>query len=266
VACREAVIVMDMSFMSELLVQGRDAGRVLERLPTAKVDGEEGTITYCQLLNEDGKMEADLTVAKLEKDKFMVVATDTAHRHVETLMRRRAEDDECHAFIIKDQTGAFAQLNVQGPRSRELMSSITSHDMSDAAFPFRSVQQVEIGFARVTVARITYLGELGYELSIPTEQAVHVYDLLVAEGEKSHGLVHAGLKALASLLLEKGYRDYGHDMDNTDELVSTGLAFTCDFEKQGGFVGKEAVLKFPPNAWCRYCLMTRSPCCFTERS
>lgn len=122
------------------------------------------------------------------------------------------------------------------------MSSITAHDMSDEAFPFRSVQQVEIGFAQVTVARITYLGELGYELYIPTEQAVHVYDLLVEEGEKNHGLVHAGLKALASLRLEKGYRDYGHDMDNTDELVSTGLAFTCDFEKEGGFVGKEAVL------------------------
>jgi 4-methylaminobutanoate oxidase (formaldehyde-forming) len=240
-ACRNNVALLDMSFMSKFLVQGKGAGAALNYLSTGNVDGDSGQIRYVQWLNDDGKMEADLTVAKLEEEKFMVVATDTAHRHVETWVSRYLDDtDGCHATIT-DVTGALAQINIQGPEARKLLQTLTSFDMGDESFPFLGVREIDIGYARVTVARITYLGELGYELYIPAEQAVHVYDLLVAAGQ-NFGMRHIGLRALSSLRLEKGYRDYGHDMDNTDTLLECGLGFTCDYEKEGGFRGRAAVL------------------------
>ncbi|HEY8094226.1 MAG TPA: glycine cleavage T C-terminal barrel domain-containing protein, partial [Acidimicrobiales bacterium] len=236
-AAREGVILMDMSFMSKFSVQGRDAGRLLNHLSANDVDADPGSITYTQWLDDGGRLQADLTVTKLGDDRFWVVATDTAHRHVQTLMRRHFGD--AHAFVT-DVTSGYAQLNIQGPRSRELVQSVTSADLSNEAFPFRHAHEVDIGFARVLCIRITYLGELGYELYIPAEQAVHVYDRLVAAGQ-AVGLRHAGLKALGSLRLEKGYRDYGHDIDNTDSVLEAGLGFFVDLDKPGGFVGRDAV-------------------------
>ncbi len=237
-ACREGVIVMDMSFMSKFRVQGRDAGRMLDHISANAVDGECGQITYTQWLNERGLLEADLTVTKLDDEQFMVVATDTAHRHVEAHMRRHI--GEAHAFVT-DVTAAYAQINIQGPQSRALLQSLTTADLSNAAFPFRTAREIDLGFGRVLCVRITYLGELGYELYVPAEQAVHVYDLIVAAGP-AFGLRHAGLKALASLRMEKGYRDYGHDIDNTDGPLEAGFGFAIAFDKPGGFVGREAVL------------------------
>ncbi len=236
-AAREGVIVMDMSFMAKFRVEGRDAGRLLEHLSANHVDGAPGTLTYTQWLDDHGKLQADLTVTRLaDGDTYWVVASDTAHRHVETWMRRAFADH--HAFCA-DVTGAYAQLNVQGPRSRELMQLVTTADMANDAFPFRAARELDIGFARVLCLRVTYLGELGYELYIPTEQALEVYDRIVAAGEPL-GLVHAGLKTLASCRMEKAYRDYGHDIDNTDTVLEAGLGFAVDLTKPD-FVGKAAV-------------------------
>jgi len=238
-AARNGVILMDMSFMSKFLVQGRDAGRFLDHLSANSVDGETGLITYTQWLNEGGTLEADLTVTKLADDRFWVVASDTAHRHAETWMRRHLSPDT-HASVT-DVTSGYAQINVQGPRSREVLTAATDEDMSNAAFPFRTAREIAIGYARALCIRITYLGELGYELYIPTEQATHVYDRLLEAG-RSADLRHAGLKALASLRMEKGYRDYGHDIDNTDSVLEAGLGFAVDLDKPGGFLGRDAVI------------------------
>jgi heterotetrameric sarcosine oxidase gamma subunit len=238
-ATRNGVILMDMSFMAKFLVQGRDAGRIVNHVSANDVNGPCGLITYTQWLNERGLLEADLTVTKLNDEEFFVIASDTAHRHAHSWLRRQVPD-EAHAFVT-DVTSAYAQLNVQGPRSRELMQSVTSADLSNEAFPFRTAREIDIGYARVLCIRITYLGELGYELHIPTEQATHVYDRLVEAG-KAFGLRHAGLKALASLRMEKAYRDYGHDIDNTDSVLEAGLGFAVDLKKPGGFLGKAAVL------------------------
>ncbi|HUQ01834.1 MAG TPA: FAD-dependent oxidoreductase [Kofleriaceae bacterium] len=237
-AARNGVILMDMSFMSKFLVQGRDAGRCLNHISANNVDGATGMITYTQWLNHLGGLEGDLTVTKLGDEKYWVVASDTVHRHTETWMRRYMDDH--HAFVT-DVTSAYAQLNVQGPRSRELMQLVTGADMSNEAFPFRAAREIDVGFARVLCVRITYLGELGYELYIPTEQATHVYDRLVTAGARV-GLRHAGLKALASLRMEKAYRDYGHDIDNTDSVLEVGLGFAVDLKKPGGFIGRDAVV------------------------
>jgi 4-methylaminobutanoate oxidase (formaldehyde-forming) len=169
----------------------------------------------------------------------MVVVTDTMVRHAHTWMKRNIPDS-AHAFIT-DVTSAYGQLNLQGPNSRALLQKITTEDLSDAAFPFRTAREIDIGFARVLCIRITYVGELGYELYIPAEQATHVYDRIVEAG-KEFGLAHAGLKAVGSLRLEKGYRDYGHDLDNTDEPYEAGLGFALDLNKPDGFIGKDAVL------------------------
>ncbi|HET7900954.1 MAG TPA: aminomethyltransferase family protein, partial [Candidatus Nanopelagicales bacterium] len=201
------------------------------------VDGPAGVITYTQWLNQGGTLEADLTVTKLDDERYWVVASDTAHRHALTWMRRHFPDD-AHAFVT-DVTSGHAQINVQGPRSRELLARVTTADLSNEAFPFRAAREIDVGFARALCVRITYLGELGYELYVPTEQATHVYDRLLAEGE-SVGLKHAGLKALASLRMEKGYRDYGHDIDNTDTVLEAGLGFAVALDKPGGFLGRDA--------------------------
>ncbi|MBV8804168.1 MAG: GcvT family protein, partial [Sinobacteraceae bacterium] len=238
-AARQNVIVMDMSFMGKFLVQGRDAGGCLNRISGNQVDGPAGVITYTQWMNERGTLEADLTVTKLSDDRFLVVVTDTMVRHAQTWMTRNIPD-EAHAFVT-DVTSGYAQLNVQGPNSRALLQKITSQDLSNAAFPFRAAREIDMGFARVLCVRITYVGELGYELYIPAEQATHVYDRVVEAGHE-FGLVHAGLKALGSLRLEKGYRDYGHDIDNTDVPYEAGLGFALDLNKPGGFIGREAVL------------------------
>jgi heterotetrameric sarcosine oxidase gamma subunit len=236
-AARENVILMDMSFMSKFLVQGKDSGPVLDYVSANEVNGPVNRITYTPWLNHDGRLEADLTVTKLGPETFFVVVTDTMHRHALTWLKRHIPDDA--RAVVTDMTSAYAQVNIQGPRSRELLQSVTDTDMSHAAFPFRHAQEIAIGYGRAICVRITYVGELGYELYIPTEQAVHVYDALVEAG-KAFDLSHAGLKALGSLRLEKGYRDYGHDMDNTDDPYEAGLGFTIKLDKPGGFMGKEA--------------------------
>src|SRR5689334_24866109 len=238
-AARERVIAMDMSFMGKFLVQGRDAGRCLNRISGNQVDGAAGVITYTQWLNEGGTLEADLTVTKLAEDRFLVVVTDTMVRHAETWLRRHIPDDA--QASVTDVTSGYGQLNLQGPLSRALLQKLTSADLANGAFPFRAAREIDVGFARVLCIRITYVGELGYELYIPAEQAAHVYGRIVAGGEE-FGLAHAGLKALGSLRMEKGYRDYGHDIDNTDGPYEVGLGFALDLKKPHGFIGKEAVL------------------------
>jgi len=165
------------------------------------------------------------------------VASDAAHRHVHAWLRRHLGD--AHA-VVTDVTSGYAQLNVQGPRSRELLATLTSADLTDEAFGFRTAREIDLGYARVLAVRITYLGELGYELYVPAEHAIDVHDRIVAAGE-AFGLVPTGLKALASLRLEKGYRDHGHDIDNTDQVFEAGLGFAVDLTPGRRFVGRDAV-------------------------
>ena len=141
---------------------------------------------------------------------------------------------------ISDVTSGLAQITVQGPRSREVLAAVTSVDLSDAAFPFRAAREIDLGFALGWCTRITYVGELGYELFVPAEMAVAAYDEIAAAGA-GFGMRHCGLKALGSLRLEKAYRDYGHDIDNTDDPLEAGLGFAVAWDKPGGFLGREAL-------------------------
>jgi len=238
-ACREDVILMDLSLMSKFLVQGKDAAKILNCISTNNVDGPVGRITYTEWLNERGTIEADLTVTRLADETFIVICSDTAHRHVETWLKRHIPL-EAHCFMA-DVTSAYAMINVQGPKSRQLLSRLTDTDLSNETFPYMTMQKIDIGYAKALAFRITYLGELGHELYIPTEFAPSVYDLLWEAGQDL-GVKNAGLQALNSLRIEKAYRDYGHDMDVTDTPLEAGLGFIVDFEKPGGFIGKESLI------------------------
>jgi 4-methylaminobutanoate oxidase (formaldehyde-forming) len=239
-ACREDVILMDLTHMTKLLVQGRDAEKVLNRICANNVAVPVGGIVYTQMLNERGTMEADLTVTRFAEDVYLLVLVDAIQIHVENWLKRNTPPD-AHLFVT-DVTSAYNLINVQGPKSRQLISKITSADMSNENFPYLTMQEIDMGYALVKALRITYVGELGWELYVPTEFTLHVFDRLVAAGE-GLGLKHAGFQALNTLRLEKAYRDYGNDIDNTDTPLEAGLGFAIDFDKPGGFIGKEALLK-----------------------
>jgi 4-methylaminobutanoate oxidase (formaldehyde-forming) len=153
-------------------------------------------------------------------------------------MRRNFPEDG--HITITDVTSAYAMLTIQGPRSRTLLSGLTSVSLSNQDFPYLTAQEIDIGFARVQAIRVTYLGELGWELYIPTEHALDVYDRVIDAGP-AHGLRHAGLQALSSLRLEKAYRDLGHDIGNLDTPLQAGLGFAVRLDKPGGFIGRDAL-------------------------
>jgi glycine cleavage system aminomethyltransferase T/glycine/D-amino acid oxidase-like deaminating enzyme len=230
---REGVGLMDMSFMAKFSVTGAEAGAVLDFLSAGDVNGEAGWITYTQWLNDDGRIEADLTVSKLADDRFWVVASDTAHGHVAGLLARATRGRDVR---VEDVTRDFAQLNLQGPLSRDVLATLTDADLSSEAWPFRGVREIEVGGVPVTCARITYLGELGYELYVAADRALELYDALAAGA----GVRPVGLKALASLRMEKAYRDFGHDIDNTDCPLDVGLGFSVAWDTD--FRGKAALL------------------------
>ncbi|HEY6794338.1 MAG TPA: FAD-dependent oxidoreductase [Kineosporiaceae bacterium] len=236
-AGREAVALTDLSFMAKFRVAGRDAAAVLDRVSVGAVAGEPGRNTHTQWLNEAGGIEADLTVTRLDDEEFLVVVPDSAHRHAYGWLRRHL--GRAHA-VVTDVTSGYALMGVQGPRSRELLQSLTACDLSDQAFPLRAAREFDLGFARVLGIRVTDVGELGYELYVPTEHAIDVHDRIVEAGE-AFGLTYAGLRAWGSLRLEKGYPDYGHDIGNLDSVLEAGLGFGVDLTPGRRFVGRRAV-------------------------
>jgi glycine cleavage system aminomethyltransferase T/glycine/D-amino acid oxidase-like deaminating enzyme len=238
-AVREAVGMLDMSLMAKFLVQGRDAGRVLNLVSAADVAGPIGRIVYTPWLNAAGGIEADLTVTRLGEARFLVVVTDLIHRRIAPWIERHVPEG-AHATVT-DVTSGTTLLTVQGPRSRQLLERLSSADLSNEAFPYLTAKDIDLGYARVLAMRVTYVGELGWELHVPAELALTVYDQLMEAGEDL-GYRNVGLGAMGSLRLEKAYRDYGLDIDNTDTPLDVGLGFTVAWDKPGGFVGHDALL------------------------
>ena len=239
-AARQGVTMMDYSVMGKILVQGRDAEKYLNRISANNVAVPVGCCVYTQWLNERGTIEADLTVTRLAEDQFLILTGDGTITAVQAWLRRHIPRD-AHAFIT-NITSAYSVLNIQGPKSRDFLSSVTNADMSNEAFPFLTMQEIDIGYALVKALRLSYVGELGWELYIPTEFSLHVFDTLVEAGA-DFGLKHIGLQALETLRLEKAFRDFGSDIDNTDSPLEVGLGYFVDFDKPGGFIGKDALLR-----------------------
>lgn len=237
-AAREDVIIMDMSSMSKFNVEGPDALALLSRLSCNEVDVEPGRLVYTAWVNENGGFEADLTVTRLAHDKFMVVVGENSHGH--TLMRMRRHIQTGEVVVITDLTPAITQINIHGPKARMLMEKVTTADMSNDAFAFMTWQDIDVGYWVLKAFRVTFVGELGWELQVPSYAAVQVYDLLKQAG-KEFGLRDAGMQTLNSLRLEKAYRDFGLDIDNTDNPIEAGLGFAVRLDKPGGFIGRDAL-------------------------
>ena len=239
-AVREQVGLLDMSLMAKLLVQGPGAAAVLSRLSANDVTAGTGRLVYTQWLNEAGGIVADVTVTWLEQEKFLVIASDLIHRRIEPLIRRATRPGEF--LTVTDMTSGTTLLSVQGPASRTLIGRLTDADLSNGAFPYLSARQIHVGYAPVLAIRVTYVGELGWELHVPAEYAMGVYDDLVEAG-RDLGFRLVGLSAMSSLRLEKGYRDMGVDIDNTDNPLEAGLGFAVAWDKRGGFTGRDALLE-----------------------
>ena len=238
---REGVGLLDQTSFGKFLVQGPDAAALLGRLSANDVAGPAGRVVYTQWLNERGGIEADLTVTRLSETEFLVItAAATQARDLETVRRAILAGGDRAA--VTDVTSGYAVLNVQGPRSRELLASIVDADLTNAAFPFGASREVDLGYARVRASRITYLGELGWELLVPTEFAAHVYEIVVSAGA-AFELRHVGYHALNSLRIEKAYRHWGHDVTDEDTPLEAGLGFAVAWDKPGGFIGREALLR-----------------------
>ncbi len=238
-AVREAVGMLDMSLMAKFAVQGPDAAAVLSRLSANDVTAGPGRLVYTQWLNEKAGIIADVTVTCLEPAYFLVVASDIIHRRIEPLIARAARPGE--VVTVTDVTSGTTLLSVQGPASRELIGRLTDADLSNEAFPYLTARQIHVGYAPVLAIRVTYVGELGWELHVPAEYALGVYDDLIAAGGDL-GFRPVGLQAMSGLRLEKGYRDMGVDIDNTDNPLSAGLGFAVAWDKPGGFIGRDALL------------------------
>lgn len=237
-AAREDVVLMDMTSMAAFRVEGPHALALLSRLSCNEVDVEVGRVVYTAWVNEAGGFEADLTVTRLGADLFLVVVGENSAGHTEMRMRRHIAPGEC--VVITDVTAARAQINVHGPKARALMQRVSGADLTNEGFPYMTAREIDVGYAIVLAMRVTFIGELGWELHVPATQAVQVYDLLVEAG-RDLGLRNAGMQTLNSLRLEKAYRDFGIDVDNTDNPIEAGLSFAVKLDKPGGFIGRDAL-------------------------
>jgi 4-methylaminobutanoate oxidase (formaldehyde-forming) len=238
-AVRQRVGLFDLSSFGKFLLQGRDAEAVLQRICANDVAVAPGRIVYTEWLNERGGIEADLTITRLAEDAYLVV-TSAAGQNRDLHWLKRHMPPDAHAFAT-DVTSAYAVLAVMGPESRALLAPLTPADLSNEAFPFGTSREFELGYALVRAQRISYVGELGFELYVPTEFALPVFDLIAeAVGDR---LAFAGFHALDSLRLEKAYRHFGHDIGHEDTPLEAGLGFACAFDKAGTFIGREALLR-----------------------
>ena len=237
-AAREAVALFDQTSFGKLLISGPDAEALLQRLCTADVAVAPGRAVYTGLLNERGGYEADVTVTRLTQEEYLLVTGSASVIRDRAWIRRHIDDE--HRVGVVDVTGAYAVFGVMGPRSRELLQRLSRADLTDEGFPFSTSREIDLGHATVRATRITYVGELGWELYVPAEFAVGVYEELTAAGADL-GVRPAGYYTINSLRLEKGYRAFGAELTPDYTPVEAGLLFACKLKTEIPFLGRAAV-------------------------
>jgi len=239
-ACREKVAIFDQTGFSKYLFKGPDALNVLQRLCGAEMDVPPGKAVYTGMFNARGTFESDLTAIRLAADEFYLVSgTSQTVRDADWIRRNLRAGERAE---LTDVTEAYSVIGVMGPDARALLLRVTEADLSEQAFPFGTAQTIGIGMATVRAVRITYVGELGWELHVPASQTTLVYDALTEAG-RGLGLVNAGHYAINSLRLEKAYRAWGADISPDDTALEAGLGFAVAWKKSVPFLGREALLK-----------------------
>ncbi len=238
-AVRETAGLFDQTSFSKFLLQGPDAQAVIDGVSANDMDVATGKIVYTQWCNDAGGIEADLTVTRLADDEYLIVTAAATRRRDFGYLKAAIGERRA---ALTDITSGLSTLGVMGPNSRALLSALTHTDLSNEAFPFGTSQEIELGMALVRAMRVTYVGELGWELYVPTEFAVHIYDQLIAAGA-DHGLQLCGYHTMTSCRIEKAYRHWSHDIGPDDTPLQAGLGFAVSWEKPGGFRGRDALLR-----------------------
>ena len=238
-AAREGAAIFDETSFSKLEVSGAGALSLLQRLADNDVDKPVGTVTYTQLLNDRGGIECDLTVTRLGQDRFLLVTGSAFGLHDLAWVRSHAADDR--GVTVEDLTARYACYGLFGPKAREILARATRDDVSDAALPYMSARRLTVGNANVLALRVTYVGELGWELYTPTAEGLALWDALWAAGSPV-GMLAAGYRAIDSLRLEKGYRYWSAEVTPEHTPLEAGLGFCVRLDK-GDFIGREALVK-----------------------
>lgn len=236
-AVRNGVGLFDMTSFGKIRVEGRDALSFLQRLCANELNVGPGSIVYTQMLNARGGIESDLTVTRLAETAFLLVVPGATLQRDLAWLRKHLGDE---FVVITDVTAAESVLCVMGPKARELMQKVSPNDFSNEAHPFATAREIEIGMGLARAHRVTYVGELGWELYVSTDQAAHVFEALEEAGGDV-GLKLCGLHTLDSCRIEKAFRHFGHDITDEDHVLEAGLGFAVKPEK-GDFIGREAVL------------------------
>jgi len=238
-ATREAVALYDQTSFSKYLLQGRDALAVLQRLCANEMDVPIGKMVYTAMLNERGGFESDLTVMRQAADRFMII-TGSAQtvRDFDWITRHIGETE--HA-VLTDVSAMYSVLSLMGPKARELLALVSPDDVSPEALKFSWTKEIDLGFARVRAARMSYVGGPGFELYTPIEMARHVY-LALMEAGRALGIRDAGYYALDALRVEQGRRAWGAELGPDETPWEAGLAFSVKLDKPAGFIGKAALL------------------------
>jgi glycine cleavage system T protein len=235
-ACRETAALFDESSFAKIEVSGEGAAAFLERLCANRVARDVGRVTYTQMLNRRGGIECDFTVTRLADDRFRIVTGTAFGQHDLAWIRQHAPDDG--SVHVADVTSQYACLGVWGPESRALLEPLTTAEVGNEAFPYMTARELTIGSVPCLAVRVTYVGELGWELYCPTEYGLRLWDTIWEAGQ-GHGLVAGGYKAIDALRLEKGYRVWGADVSPEDTPFEAGLGFAVKLDKD--FVGREAL-------------------------
>jgi glycine cleavage system T protein len=238
-ATREAAALFDESSFAKLEVAGEGAAAFLERLCDNRVARDVGAITYTSMLNARGGIECDFTVTRLAEDRFRIVTGTAFGQHDLAWIRAHAPEDD--SVVVEDVTSRYACLGLWGPRAREILQAVATADLSNEAFPYMRARELAVGPVPCLALRVTYVGELGWELYCPTEFGLRLWDTIWAAG-REHGLVAGGYRAIDSCRLEKGYRVWGADITPEDTPWEAGLDFAVKLDK-GDFIGRDALLE-----------------------
>ena len=237
-AARQAAVLIDQTSFAKFTLKGPDAAAALNRIAAGNVERAVGSMTYTQMLNDRGGIEADVTVARVARDEFYIVTgTGFATHDFDWIARNLPVDARAE---LVDVTSGSAVLSLMGPKAREILARVCPDDLTHAGFPFGTARRISVAACPVLALRITYVGELGWELHMPTDVAVTVYEALMAAGA-GQGLVNAGYRAIETLRLEKGYRAWGSDIGPDHTPVEAGLAWACKMKSGLPFLGREAV-------------------------
>jgi 4-methylaminobutanoate oxidase (formaldehyde-forming) len=244
VATRERVAIFDETSFAKMEIEGPGAAEAVERLCDNKVAREVGKLTYTQMLNSRGGIECDFTVGRLAEDRFSIVTGTAFGNHDREWIRKQLPEDG--SVRVRDTTSQWACFGIWGPLTREVLQPLTPQSLSNEDFPYMSLREITVGRAPVRALRVTYVGELGWELYCPMEYGLGLWTTLWESGQP-HGMIAGGYRAIDSMRLEKGYRVWGADITPDETPYEGGVGFCVKLEKEGGFIGREALAEAKEN-------------------